>query len=189
MAGPDTIMKQEKEQPAGGWNRPLTPLPTTTYTPHEDLHWSFCYDDYCSVHLQSKQNNNYFPTAGSAGPTHQRRNELTELASNGEKKKNPPCIPNNKDEKHLLFHRHLIRSTCLHIRTIFRSVPSRFRGLLSRKVPSGLLRPVSEPIRQHHTTQRVTAIPETTASLLRQPNPATNQSLSSPASLLCRAIC
>jgi hypothetical protein len=105
-----------------------------------------------------------------------------------EKKKDPPCIPNNKDEKHLLFHRHLIRSTCLHIRTIFRSVPSRFRGLLSRKVTSGLLRPVSEPIHQHHTTQRVTAIPETMASLLRQPNPATNQSLSSPAPLLCRAI-
>jgi ribosomal protein L32 len=76
MAGPDAIMKQEKEQPAGGWNRPLTPLPTTTYTPHEDLHWSFCYDDYCSIYLQSKQNNNYFPTAGSAGPTHQRHNEL-----------------------------------------------------------------------------------------------------------------
>jgi hypothetical protein len=69
-------MKQEKEQPMGGWNRPLTPLPTMTYTPYEDLHWSFCYDDYCSVHLQSKQNNNYFPTAGSAGPTHQHRNEL-----------------------------------------------------------------------------------------------------------------
>jgi hypothetical protein len=76
MARPDTIMQQEKEQPIGGWNRPLTPLPTTTYSPYEDLHWSLCYDDYCSVHLQSKQNNNYCPTAGSAGPTHQRHKKL-----------------------------------------------------------------------------------------------------------------
>jgi hypothetical protein len=111
------------------------------------------------------------------------------LSLSGEKKKEtPPCIPNNKEQKHLLFHRHPICTTCLHIRTIFRSVPSRFRRLLSQKVTSGLLRPVSEPIHQHHTTQCVTAIPETMASLLRQPNPATNQSLSSPAPLLCRAI-
>jgi hypothetical protein len=104
------------------------------------------------------------------------------------KKKDPPCIPNNTDQKLLSFHRYLIRSTWLHIRTIFRSVPSRFRGLLSRKVTSELLRPVSKPIHQHHTTQRITAIPETTASSSRQPNPTTNQSLSSPAPLLCRAV-
>jgi hypothetical protein len=69
-------MKQEKEQPTGGWNNPLTPLPMTTYTLHEDLYWLFCYDDYCSVYLQSKQNNNYLPTTGLAGPTHQCYNEV-----------------------------------------------------------------------------------------------------------------
>jgi long-subunit fatty acid transport protein len=71
MAGPETTIKQEREQNSGGWNRPPTPLLAMTYTPHDDLHWSFCYDDYCSTHLQVKQNNNYFPTAGSGGSTHQ----------------------------------------------------------------------------------------------------------------------
>jgi hypothetical protein len=75
MAGPETTVKQEREQNLGGWNRPPTPLPATTYTPQDDLHWSFCYDDYCSTHLQAKQNNNYFPTAGSGGSTHQQQNE------------------------------------------------------------------------------------------------------------------
>jgi hypothetical protein len=61
-----TFAKQEEEQPLGGWNHPATPLPTTTYDPHDDMHWSFCQDPYCTTHLEAKQNNNYLPGAGPA---------------------------------------------------------------------------------------------------------------------------
>jgi hypothetical protein len=61
-----TFAKQEEEQPLGSWNHPATPLPTTTYDPHDDMHWSFCQDPYCTKHLDAKQNNNYFPSVGPA---------------------------------------------------------------------------------------------------------------------------
>jgi hypothetical protein len=69
MAEPNpsvTFVEHQEEQPSGGWNRPATPLPTTTYDPHDDMHWSFCQDPYCTMHLSAKQNNNYFPGAGPA---------------------------------------------------------------------------------------------------------------------------
>jgi hypothetical protein len=61
-----TFVKQEEEQPSGGWNRPTTPIPPTVYDPHDDMHWSSCQDPYCTTHLDAKQNNNYFPGAGPA---------------------------------------------------------------------------------------------------------------------------
>jgi hypothetical protein len=50
---------------AQGWARSTSPLPATTYNPHDDEHWSFCTDAYCQTHLQSKQNSNYWPKAAS----------------------------------------------------------------------------------------------------------------------------
>jgi hypothetical protein len=70
-----TFVKQEEEQPLGGWNRPATPLPPTIYNPHDDMHWSFCQDPYCTTHLNAKQNNNYFPGAGPANQGQQRLNQ------------------------------------------------------------------------------------------------------------------
>jgi hypothetical protein len=69
MAEPNptvTFVEHQEEQPSGGWNRPAIPLPATTYDPHDDMHWSFCRDPYCTMHLDAKQNNNYFPGAGPA---------------------------------------------------------------------------------------------------------------------------
>jgi hypothetical protein len=69
MAEPNptvTFVQQGEEQPSGGWNRPATPLPTTTYDPHDDMPWSFCQDPYCTMHLDAKQKNNYFPGADPA---------------------------------------------------------------------------------------------------------------------------
>jgi hypothetical protein len=70
-----TFVKQEEEQPSGGWNRPTTPLPPTVYDPHDDMHWSFCRDPYCTMHLDAKQNNNYFPGAGPANQGQQHLNQ------------------------------------------------------------------------------------------------------------------
>jgi hypothetical protein len=50
---------------AQGWARSTSPLPATIYNPHDDEHWSFCTDDNCQTHLQSKQNSNYWPKAAS----------------------------------------------------------------------------------------------------------------------------
>jgi hypothetical protein len=61
-----TFIKQEEEQPLGSRNCPATPLPPTVYDPHDDMHWSFCQDPYCTMHLDAKQNNNYFPSVGLA---------------------------------------------------------------------------------------------------------------------------
>jgi hypothetical protein len=33
-----TFVKQEEEQPLGGWNRPATPLPPMAYDPHDDIY-------------------------------------------------------------------------------------------------------------------------------------------------------
>jgi hypothetical protein len=33
-----TFVKQEEEQPSGGWNYPTIPLPPTVYDPHNDMH-------------------------------------------------------------------------------------------------------------------------------------------------------
>jgi hypothetical protein len=70
-----TFVKQEQEQPSGGWNHPATPLPPTIYDPHDDMHWSFCRDPYCTTHLDAKQNNNYFPGAGPANQGQQHLNQ------------------------------------------------------------------------------------------------------------------
>jgi hypothetical protein len=70
-----TLAKQEEEQPLAGWNRPATPLPATTYNPHDDMHWSLCQDPYCTTHLDGKQNNNYFPGAGPANQGQQCLNQ------------------------------------------------------------------------------------------------------------------
>jgi hypothetical protein len=70
-----TFVKQEEEQPSNGRNRPATPLPPTTYDLHNDMHWSFCWDPYCTTHIDAKQNNNYFPGAGTASQNQQHRNQ------------------------------------------------------------------------------------------------------------------
>jgi hypothetical protein len=70
-----TFVKQEEEQPLGSWNRPATPLPPTIYNPHDDMHWSFCQDPYCTMHLKAKQNNNYFPGMGPANQPYNCRTE------------------------------------------------------------------------------------------------------------------
>jgi hypothetical protein len=59
------FLEQPNGQPSEGWTRPITPLPATTYTPHDMEHWSFCTDDYCQVHMQAKENNNYWPKANT----------------------------------------------------------------------------------------------------------------------------
>jgi hypothetical protein len=59
------FMEQSNNQPSDGWNRPVTPLPATTYSTHDTEHWSFCTDDYCQTHMQSKENSNYWPKVSS----------------------------------------------------------------------------------------------------------------------------
>jgi hypothetical protein len=75
-----TFAKREEEQLSGGWNHPATPLPPTVYDPHDDMHWSFCRDPYYTMHLDAKQNNNYFP---SVGPTNQGQQHLNQLCNCG----------------------------------------------------------------------------------------------------------
>jgi hypothetical protein len=70
-----TFVKQEEEQPSNGQNRPMIPLPPTTYDPHNDMHWSFGQDPYCTMHLDAKQNNNYFPGMGTASQNQQCHNQ------------------------------------------------------------------------------------------------------------------
>jgi hypothetical protein len=70
-----TFIKQEEEQPSGGWNHPTTPLAPTVYDPHDDMHWSFCRDPYCTTHLDAKQHNNYFPGVGPANQGQQHLNQ------------------------------------------------------------------------------------------------------------------
>jgi hypothetical protein len=69
-----TFIKQEEELPLGGWNCPTTPLPPTLYNAHDDIYWSFCYDAYYTTHLDTKQDNYYFPGAGSANQVKQHLN-------------------------------------------------------------------------------------------------------------------
>ena len=64
MASP---INPENDQHSGGLYRQYAPPPMTTYPPHDAQHWTFCYDDYCATHRQSKENYNYFPTAGRKG--------------------------------------------------------------------------------------------------------------------------
>jgi hypothetical protein len=59
------FLEQLNGQPSEGWTRPITPLPATTYTPHDMEHWSFCTDDYCQIGMQAKENNNYWPKESS----------------------------------------------------------------------------------------------------------------------------
>jgi hypothetical protein len=61
-----------------GWYRTPIPPPTTIkhLQPHEDLHWSFCNNDSCATHLQSKLNNNYFPAISAAIASQSRINEM-----------------------------------------------------------------------------------------------------------------
>jgi len=49
-----------------GWNVPTAPSPPLSAVEqprqddHASLHWTACYDDYCSIHRQMKDNN-YYP--------------------------------------------------------------------------------------------------------------------------------
>jgi hypothetical protein len=71
-----TFINQEEEQPSGSGNRPTIPLPPMVYNPHDNIHWLFCQDPYCTMHLDAKQNNNYFPGAGLAYQDQQHINQL-----------------------------------------------------------------------------------------------------------------
>jgi hypothetical protein len=70
-----TFVKQEEEQLSNGQNHPMIPLLSTTYDLHNDMHWSFCQDPYCTTHLHAKQNNNYFPGMVTASQNQQHCNQ------------------------------------------------------------------------------------------------------------------
>ncbi|KAH7554709.1 hypothetical protein BM1_07370 [Bipolaris maydis] len=36
--------------------------------PHQNTHWSFCYDDQCTIHYSAKAGEGYFPTQGKSSP-------------------------------------------------------------------------------------------------------------------------
>jgi hypothetical protein len=46
-----------------------------TYNLHNDMHWSFCQDPYYTMHINAKQNNNYFPGIGIASQNQQYCNQ------------------------------------------------------------------------------------------------------------------
>jgi hypothetical protein len=73
----DERIKTEDPTSPAGWYCTPTPPPTTIKhpQPHEDLHWSFCNNDSCATHLQSKFNNNYFPAISAAIASQPRMNE------------------------------------------------------------------------------------------------------------------
>jgi hypothetical protein len=63
-------MNPEDPPSSSGWYRTPTP-PTANQSPHPtiphaDLHWSFCNNDSCSIHLKSKFQNNHFPAVAQA---------------------------------------------------------------------------------------------------------------------------
>jgi len=61
-----------------GWNIPLAPSPPLSAVGqhrannHVSLHWTACYDDYCGVHRQMKDDN-YYPQRGNDRRRHNQR--------------------------------------------------------------------------------------------------------------------
>jgi hypothetical protein len=99
-----TLIKQEEEQPSGGWNHPATPLPPTIHNALDDIYWSFCQDPYYTTHLHAQQNNNYFPGIGSA--------------NRGQQYLNQPC---NCGMKHNLELDTVIKAKYLNIQKAYRA--------------------------------------------------------------------
>jgi hypothetical protein len=64
------MMNPEDPPSSSGWYRTPTPPIANQYPhptiPHADLHWSFCNNDSCSIHLKSKFQDNHFPAVAQA---------------------------------------------------------------------------------------------------------------------------
>jgi hypothetical protein len=74
----DERIKTEDPTSPAGWYHTPTPPPTTIKhpQPHKDLRWSFCNNDSCATHLQSKFDNNHFPAISAAIASQPRMNEM-----------------------------------------------------------------------------------------------------------------